>query len=88
MSDLYQLRENMNQFFDKLEEHEKRLTDQAKMIEEQGQRISALEKNASTCTRNQKIVKAIRKGERTKDVAARFGITPSRVAQIAPRKFN
>ena len=81
MSDLYKMRETMNQVFDKLEEHEKKL-------QEQEQRIKALEKRASTCSRNQQIITAVRKGEMTKEVARRFGITPSRVAQIAPRKHN
>ncbi|MEW9150196.1 hypothetical protein AB2762_06840 [Acinetobacter indicus] len=55
MSDLYKMRETMNQIFDTLEDH-------AKKIEDQGNRIAALEKKLSTSKRNEKIINDVRKG--------------------------
>ncbi|MND79539.1 hypothetical protein D3C80_712840 [compost metagenome] len=81
MSDLYKMRETMNQIFDTLEDH-------AKKIEDQGNRISALEKKLSTSKRNEKIINDVRKGKPSKEVAEEYGISPARVAQIAPRRFN
>ena len=88
MSDFYKMRATMNDIFDTLEDHAQQLADQRKQIQDQNQRIIALEKSNFTCTRNLKIINAIRKGEKTKEVAKQFGLSSSRVAQIAPRKFN
>lgn len=81
MSDLYKMRETMNQIFDTLEDH-------AKKIEDQGNRIAALEKKLSTSKRNEKIINDVRKGKLSKEIAEEYGISPARVAQIAPRRFN
>ena len=78
----------MNGIFDTLDDHAQQLAEQRKQIQEQNQRISALEKSNSTCVRNIKIINAIRKGEKTKEVAKDFNLSPARIAQIAPRKFN
>lgn len=81
MSDLYKMRETMNQIFDTLEDH-------AKKIEDQGSRIAALEKKLATSKRNEKIISEVRKGKPSKEIAEEHGISPARVAQIAPRRFN
>lgn len=81
MSDLYKMRETMNQIFDTLEDH-------AKKLAEQGERISVLEKKLSTSRRNEKIINDVRKGKPSKAIAEEYGISPARVAQIAPRRFN
>ncbi|PJI45909.1 MAG: hypothetical protein CTR55_27135 [Pseudomonas sp.] len=62
----------------KVDKHEK-------IIESQGQDIARLEKQVMQL-RNQAIQAEIASGERTDATAAKYGVSSSRVAQIAPRK--
>lgn len=56
-----------------------------KIIESQGQDIARLEKQVMQL-RNQAIQAEIASGERTDATAVKYGMSPARVAQIAPRK--
>lgn len=68
---------------------QKELTDSVerhdKIIESQGQDIARLEKQVMLL-RNQAIQAEIASGERSDTVAIKYGVSPARVAQIAPRK--
>ncbi|WP_175751253.1 hypothetical protein [Burkholderia anthina] len=56
-----------------------------KIIESQGKDIAALEKKVMEL-RNNAIQAEVTSGVPTKDVAMKYGVTPARVSQIAPRK--
>jgi len=66
-------------------ELEARVDNHDKVIESQGQDIARLEKQVMNL-RNQAIQAEVASGERSDSVAKKYGVTPSRVAQIAPRK--
>ncbi|MEG3753579.1 hypothetical protein [Psychromonas arctica] len=67
------------------EELETRVEKHDKIIESQGQDIAKLEKQVMSL-RDQAIQAEVASGERSDSVAKKYGVTPSRVAQIAPRK--
>jgi len=57
-----------------------------KIIESQGHDIAALERKVMEL-RNSAIQAEVSNGTPSKDVADKYGISPARVAQIAPRKY-
>jgi Mg2+ and Co2+ transporter CorA len=65
-----------------LEEHVSR---NEKIIESQGQNIAELEKQV-LALRNKSIQAEVSNGERSDAVARKYGLSPSCIAQIAPRK--
>lgn len=67
------------------QELEGRVDRNEKIIESQGQDIARLEKQVMEL-RNRAIQAEITNGERSDAVAKKYGMTPSRVAQIAPRR--
>ena len=66
------------------EELTKRVDRHEKIMTSQGQDIARLEKQVMEF-RNKAIQAEISSGERSGDVANKYGLTPSRIAQIAPR---
>jgi hypothetical protein len=56
-----------------------------KIIESQGKDIAVLEKKVMEL-RNNAIQAEVANGIPTKDVATKYGVTPARVSQIAPRR--
>jgi soluble P-type ATPase len=67
------------------EELESRVETHDKIIASQGQDIARLEQQVMNL-RNQAIQAEVASGERSDTVAKKYGVTPSRLAQIAPRK--
>lgn len=67
------------------QELEGRVDRHEKIIESQGQNIVNLEKQVMEL-RNKAIQAEVTSGERSDAIAKKYGVTPSRVAQIAPRK--
>jgi Mg2+ and Co2+ transporter CorA len=69
-------------------ELEQKVDNHSKIIQSQGQDIAALEVKVMEL-RNSAIQAEVANGVPTKNVAGKYGVTPSRVSQIAPRKtFN
>ncbi len=66
-------------------ELENRVDKHDKIIKSQGLDIAMLEKQVMNL-RDQAIQAEVTSGERSDVVAKKYGVTPSRVAQIAPRK--
>lgn len=59
----------------------------SKILEAQGQDIARLERQVMDL-RNCAISAEVRAGVPSKTVAEKYGISPARVAQIAPRRLN
>ncbi|RYD96598.1 MAG: hypothetical protein EOP50_06475 [Sphingobacteriales bacterium] len=69
------------------EELQKTVETHSKIIDSQGRDIANLEKKVMEL-RNNAIQAEVASGVPSKDVAWKYGLTPARVAQIAPRKFS
>ena len=67
------------------EEISKKIGKHDKIIEAQGRDIAELERKVMDL-RNSAIQAEVSSGVASKDVAEKYGVSPARVAQIAPRK--
>lgn len=66
------------------EELEKTVATHAKILDNQGQEIASLERQVMSL-RNAAIQAEVAAGAPTKFVAEKYGVSPGRVSQIAPR---
>lgn len=64
---------------------EQRLSNMEQKQEEAAKKINGLQQSLDEI-RDSAIRGEVASGQKSKDVAAKFGLTPSRVAQIAPRR--
>jgi Mg2+ and Co2+ transporter CorA len=66
-------------------EIDERVTKHDKILESQGRDIASLERQVLEL-RNKAIQAEITNGQRTDDVAKKYGVTSARISQIAPRR--
>lgn len=68
-----------------IKRHDARITRLEKVVEAQATEL-AIAQNALIQQRDESIRNAVRQGVPSKNVAKAYGLSPARIAQIAPRK--